>query len=139
MTNRLIKLIGISLVALSMPALAQAQGVMGGAQEGAESGSDKGGPIGGIVGGTVGAVTGGINGLLGIEQRPRFRRYVVQRHIPSYTYEEPLRVGVVLPSEGIEYYDVPADYGEVRYKYTVVNDEVVLVDPGTRRVVQIVE
>ena len=139
MTSRLMNLIGISLVALWLPAAAQAQGVMGGAQEGAERGNDNAGPIGGIVGGTVGAVTGGINGLLGIEQRPRFRKYVIERHIPSYRYEEPLNVGVVLPEEGVEYYDVPADYGEVRYKYTVINDEVVPVDPGTRRIVQIVE
>ncbi|MBP0580282.1 DUF1236 domain-containing protein [Labrys sp. LIt4] len=139
MKSRVMNLVGISLVALWLPAAAHAQGVMGGAQEGAESGNEKAGPVGGIVGGTVGAVTGGINGLLGIEQRPRFRKYVIERHIPSYRYEEPLNVGVVLPEEGVEYYDVPAAYGEVRYKYTVVNDEVVLVDPGTRRIVQIVE
>lgn len=139
MTNRLIHLVGVALVALWLPAAAQAQGITGGAQQGVEQGNDKAGPIGGVVGGAVGAVTGGINGLLGIDQRPKFRQYVIKRHVPSYRYEEPLGVGVVLPDEGVEYYDVPADYGEVRYKYTVINDEVVLVDPATRRIVQIVE
>ena len=50
-----------------------------------------------------------------------------------------LAVGVVLPEDGVTYYDVPAEYGVRDYRYTVVNDRTVLVDPRTRRVVQIVE
>ncbi|MDB5558505.1 MAG: hypothetical protein JWQ36_1439, partial [Enterovirga sp.] len=33
----------------------------------------------------------------------------------------------------------PAEYGVKGYRYTVVNDRTVLVDPGSRRVVQIIE
>jgi hypothetical protein len=39
----------------------------------------------------------------------------------------------------VEYYEVPAEYGVRNYRYTVVNNRTVLVDPSTRRVVQVVE
>jgi hypothetical protein len=48
-------------------------------------------------------------------------------------------VGAVLPDSGITYYDVPADYDVTGYRYTYVNDHAVLVDPQTRRVVQIID
>ena len=126
-------------IALLAPAVAQGQGIVNGATSGAERGNDAAGPVGAIVGGAVGAVTGGINGLLGIDQRPRFREYVVKEHRPSYQYDESLAVGVVLPVDGVEYYEIPAQYGVTQYRYTVVNKRVVLVEPGTRRIVQIVE
>jgi hypothetical protein len=49
-------------------------------------------------------------------------------------------VGVEVPST-VELYEVPAavEIAPVRrFRYTVVNDQVVLVDPSTRRVVQII-
>jgi hypothetical protein len=84
-------------------------------------------------------VTGGVAGLLGIEERPRFRQYVVRESRPSYRYQDEVRVGAVLPATGIQYYEVPAEYGVRGHRYTVVNDRVVLVEPQTRRVVQIVD
>lgn len=138
MNGRSIVLVSTLALSLIAPASVYAQGVIDGAQNGAEQGSDNGGPVGAVIGGTVGAVTGGINGLIGIKEKPRFRQYVIEQHRPSFRYVDPVAVGTVLPDEGIEYYDVPSEYGEVDYRYTVVNDEVVLVDPGTRRVVQIV-
>jgi hypothetical protein len=130
---------GVLFVALMAPAGAYAQGVVEGTSNGVEQGNRKAGPVGAVVGGAVGAVTGGINGLLGIDQRPKFREYVVTEHRPSYRYDESVEVGAVLPDEGVQYYEVPPEYGVTRYRYTVVNDEVVLVDPATRRVVQIVQ
>jgi hypothetical protein len=50
-----------------------------------------------------------------------------------------VRVGAVLPSSGVQYYEVPQEYGVREYRYTVVNDRVVLVEPRTRRIVQIIE
>jgi Protein of unknown function (DUF1236) len=44
----------------------------------------------------------------------------------------------VLPSSGVTYYEVPDEYGVQNYRYTVVNDQVVLVDPGSRRIIQVV-
>jgi hypothetical protein len=69
---------------------------------------------------------------------PQFRGYIVQQAVPSYTYSSDLTVGTVLPEQGVTYYDVPADYGPTRYRYTVVNSQPVLVEPSSRRVVQII-
>jgi hypothetical protein len=124
---------------IAAPSAVFAQGVLPGAKEGAEQGNDAAGPVGGVVGGAVGAVTGGINGLIGIKERPRFKKYVIEQHPRVFTYDQPVAVGTVLPSEGVEYYEVPAEYGPISYRYAYVNDEVVLVDPGTRRIVQIVQ
>ncbi len=37
------------------------------------------------------------------------------------------------------YYEVPRQYGETQYRYTVVNNRTVLVEPGTRRIVQVID
>lgn len=124
---------------LALSSAAQAQGVVGGAQRGAEEGAAAAGPVGGVIGGVLGGVAGGVAGLLGVDQRPRFRQYVVREGRPSYRYREDVRVGAVLPSSGVQYYEVPQEYGVREYRYTVVNDRVVLVEPRTRRIVQIVE
>ena len=137
MTSKSALLAGALALAFIAPISAHAQGVVGGAQNGAEQGNDTAGPVGAVVGGAVGAVTGGVNGLVGIKERPRFRQYVLEHHRPSFRYDDRVGVGVVLPADGIEYYDVPAEYGAVRYRYTIVNDKVVLVDPGTRKIVEI--
>ena len=124
---------------LLVPAAAVAQGVPGGVERGSREGERAAGPVGGIVGGAIGGVVGGVNGVLGIDQRPRFHSYVVERHHPSYAYDGDLRVGADLPGDGITYYDVPAEYGTHEYRYTVVNNRTVLVDPRTHRVVEIVD
>ena len=66
-----------------------------------------------------------------------FQSYVATKAHPSFTYSEPLVVGAVLPASGVTYYDVPAEYGVSQYRYTVVNNRTVLVDPGTRKVFQV--
>lgn len=71
-------------------------------------------------------------------QRPRFREYVVRERVPSYVVDEPIEVGTVLPDVGVTYYDVPQEYGATPYRYTIVNDRTVLVDPRTRRIMQVV-
>jgi len=35
--------------------------------------------------------------------------------------------------------EVPREYGVTRYRYTVVNDRTVLVDPSTHRIVQVID
>jgi hypothetical protein len=127
------------LAVLALPVAALAQGTVRGAQEGAIEGDRAAGPVGAVVGATVGAVTGTIGGILGVQDRPRFRTYVVEQRVPSYRYGEELRVGTVLPETGVVYYDVPAEYNVTGYRYTYVNERPVLVDPRTRTVVQIVE
>ena len=73
------------------------------------------------------------------EMAPRFKEYVITQCPTSFTYGQPVAVGTVLPQQGVVYHEVPAEYGVSGYRYTVVNDRAVLVEPGTRRVVQIIE
>lgn len=110
-------------------------GAAAGAATGAVGGAIVGGPVGAVVGGVGGAVVGG----LADKEEPRFREYVVRQDRPSYTYKEEVRVGAVLPSSGVTYYEVPDEYGVKNYRYTRVNNRIVLVDPSTRRVVQVID
>src|SRR5215217_532015 len=89
---------------------AQAQGIVGGIQQGSEDGARAAGPVGGFVGGVVGGVTGGVAGLLGVDQRPRFREYVVSQRPSSYRYHGRVVVGAELPASGVTYYEVPSEY-----------------------------
>jgi Protein of unknown function (DUF1236) len=132
---------GTALVAAAVivPLSASAQGVPGGVERGSREGERAAGPVGAIVGGTIGGVVGGVNGILGVDQRPRFHRYVVEQHRPSYRYEGDVRVGAELPEAGVTYYDVPQEYGAREYRYTVINDRPVLVDPRSHRIVEVVE
>src|SRR6202011_3488406 len=102
-------LTGLTIAAaLSLPLASQAQdGVAAGATTGAVTGAIVGGPVGAAVGAGVGAVAGGIAD----DTRPRFRSYVSERHVPSYRYEQEVRVGADLPSSGVTYYEVPREYG----------------------------
>jgi len=127
------------LTLLALPVAAQAQGTVRGAQEGARQGEHDAGPLGAVVGATVGAVAGTVGGILGVEDRPRFREYVVRERHPSYRYDNDFRVGAMLPDSGVIYYDVPAEYHVTGYRYTYVNDHAVLVDPRTHRIVQIID
>ena len=68
MRFRLMMAAGIAAV-LSLPMVAQAQGIVRGAQEGAVEGNRAAGPVGGAVGGAVGGIVGGVEGVLGIPQR----------------------------------------------------------------------
>jgi hypothetical protein len=129
----------VIVASLALSLSAHAQGIVGGATEGSRQGAEAAGPVGGLVGGVVGGVTGGIAGLLGIDQRPRFREYVVREQVPSYRYSEEVRVGTVLPQSGVVYREVPAEFGVRGYSYTIVNDQPVLVEPRTRRIVQVID
>jgi hypothetical protein len=121
---------------LPLAAVAQ-QG--GGAVTGGAAGAATGAIIGGPVGAVVGGVTGAIAGGLAEQQQPQFRQYVVTRNVPSYRVQQEVRVGTVLPQQGVTYYEVPAEFGVQNYRYTVVNEVPVLVDPGTRRIVQVIQ
>lgn len=93
---------------------------------------------------TVGAV-GGTNvvveqdGGITVEQRPAFREYVVRERVPNYTIPDRIAVGAVLPDTGVTYYDVPQRFGATPFRYTVVNGETILVEPRSRRVVQVID
>ena len=130
----------VAVIAMALPiAGARAQGIVGGAEQGARDGERAAGPLGGIVGGVAGAVGGGISGLLGLDQRPRFREYVMTQKHRTFTYDRDVVIGAELPRQGVTYYDIPADYGVRDYRYTSVNGRTVLVDPRTGRIVDIID
>jgi len=74
-----------------------------------------------------------------ISDEAAFRSYAMAQHMRSYRYAEPVIVGTVLPSHGIVYHRVPTEYGAPGYRYTIVNDQPVLVEPRTRRVIEVID
>ena len=104
--------------AVSAPVIAQAQTV-------------------GIVRGESVIVDDGMG--IAVDQRPAFREYIVRERVPNYTVPDRVIVGGVLPEAGVTYYDVPQSFGATPYRYTVVNGQTVLVEPRSRRIVQVVE
>jgi hypothetical protein len=94
---------------------------------------------------TITTGTGGSTVVIGehegivADQRPAFREYIVRERVPNYTISERVIVGGVLPETGVTYYDVPQTFGMTPYRYTVVNGQTVLVEPRSRRIVQVVD
>ncbi|QPF83377.1 DUF1236 domain-containing protein [Bradyrhizobium genosp. L] len=94
---------------------------------------------------TVGIVRGGPpvaiedDGGIAAEQRPAFREYIVRERVPNYTIPGRVVVGTTLPDASVTYYDVPQRFGATPNRYTVVNGETVLVEPRSRRIVQVID
>jgi hypothetical protein len=129
MTNR----IAISVLALALlaPGVALAQSTTAtGAANGAATGGAVAGPVGEIVGGTVGAAVGAAaeipNAVITSVQGER---------APSVRMQERVVVGEPLP-DTVVLRTVPS---HTEYRYAIVNDQRVIVDPRTRRVIRIVE
>jgi hypothetical protein len=91
-------------------------GAVGGAVGGAAVGTVVGGPVGTVVGAGVGALIGS-----SLPQQP------------SVVYEQPIAVGGNLP-ESYTYYDVP-QYPD--YEYVILNNQRVIVDRNTHRIVRV--
>ena len=102
----------------------------------AQSDNPAGAPLSG---GATASATAEEKGLITTQMRPRFRTYVVQQAPASFAFGSSVAVGTVLPETGVTYYDVPAEFGVTQYRYTVVNNSPVLVEPRTRRVVQVIQ
>jgi hypothetical protein len=117
MRNQFLAITAI-LAAMSAPIAASAQGTVG-------------------VGG--GAVIVDDGSGIAAERRSAFREYIVRERVPSYTIPDRVVVGGVLPEAGVTYYDVPQTFGMTPYRYTVVNGRTILVEPRTRRIVQVID
>jgi hypothetical protein len=120
MRNRILAIAAIA-AAISAPVAAQAQ-------------SD----TVGIARGNSVIITEDVGGIA-VDQRPAFREYIIRERVPTYTIPDQVVVGGVLPEAGVTTYDVPQTYGMTPYRYTVVNGRTVLVEPRSRRIVQVVE
>jgi len=108
------------------------------AQNNAVGGAVSGAVIGGVVGGPVGAAVGaGVGGTVGAatEPPPGAITYVEREDVPSVTVQERVVVGEPLPS-AVELRPIP-EYRE--YRYAVVNQKRVIVEPRTRKIVKIIE
>lgn len=118
--------------ALVLPAVAMAQDpVARNANEGARAGAAAGGPVGAIVGGTVGLATGLAEGITtGVLDAVR-----IAPPPPNVVVRERVVVGEPLPGS-VRLYEVP---NHTRYRYAVVNDQRVIVDPKTRTVIRVVD
>jgi len=125
-TRFAISLAAASLLA-SSAAFAQSTTEQG-ARDGARAGGDIGGPIGAMVGGTVGAAVGA-----GLEIPNAVINSVPRGH--SVVVEERVVVGEPLPPT-VELRPVPQ---HTEYRYAVVNDRRVIVEPRTRKVVRILD
>ena len=91
-------------------------GAVGGAVGGAAVGTVVGGPVGTVVGAGIGALVG--------SSLPTQ---------PSVVYEQPVVVGEPLP-DSYTYYEVP-QYPD--YNYIIVNNQRVIVDRRTHRVLRV--
>jgi hypothetical protein len=130
MNLRLAAVIVTAISIVPAVAFAQQDPVSRNANRGAAQGQAVGGPIGGFVGGTVGLATGLAEGITddvvgAVRVAPA----------PNVVVEEHVVVGEPLPPR-VTLYAVPR---YERYRYAVVNDERVIVDPRTRRVIRIIE
>ncbi|QDW37906.1 DUF1236 domain-containing protein [Bradyrhizobium sp. KBS0727] len=101
-----------------------------GAANGAAAGGSVAGPVGEIVGGTVGAAVGAA-----VEIPNAVITSVTSERTPSVTVRERVVVGEPLPP-AVELRPVPR---HTEYRYAVVNDRRVIVEPRTRRVIKIIE
>ena len=128
-----LRLAAVVMTAISLVpavALAQQDPVSRNVNRGAAEGQAAGGPIGGLVGGTVGLATGLAEGITdGVVNAVRIGP------APNVVVEEHVVVGEALPPR-VRLYTVPR---YERYRYAVVNNERVIVDPRTRRVIRIIE
>ncbi|WP_431323389.1 DUF1236 domain-containing protein [Rhizobium sp. YTU87027] len=129
-----IKAVGIaaSVLLASASAFAQSSTVTG-AAGGAATGAVVGGPAGAAVGGIVGGVAGSL-----LEPPPqKVVTYVQQVPAPSnrIVVKQKVVVGQPLP-ETVVVTPVP---DEPKYAYAIVNDERVIVEPSSRKVIQVIQ
>ena len=72
---------------------------------------------------------------------PDVREYVI-REAPSvsydYDYEDDIAVGAVLPGD-VEIFDIEDPEIEADYGYTILDEQPVIVEPRSRRIIQILD
>lgn len=74
------------------------------------------------------------------EQRKVIKEYVVKEHVRPYKLQSRVTVGATLPAD-VQLAPVPPTWGPAfsSYRYVYTGDDVVLVDPTSRRVVEVIE
>jgi len=112
--NRII-LAGVAALALAVPAMAQTSTTVTTTE-------------------SAGTVT------IAPEQRTKIKQYVTTSKPKSVTLKERVTVGATLPAD-VELQAVPSDWGPSvsRYRYVYSGDNVVLVEPSSRKVIQVID
>ena len=108
------------------------------AQANTVGGAVGGAVVGGVVGGPVGAVVGaGVGGTIGAATEPPegVVTYVQRDRTPSVVVRERVSVGEPLP-ETVVVHKVPQHDD---YAYAVVNNDRVIVEPHSRKVIKIIK
>jgi hypothetical protein len=74
------------------------------------------------------------------EQRARIKEYVLQRRVAPITVKEHLAVGTKLPAD-VTLRSMPAEWGPpvTNYRYAYSDNQIYLVEPSTREVVQLIK
>jgi len=90
------------------------------------------------VGVQVGPVGAGIT--IAPEQRTKIKQFVVQEKVKPVTLKERVAVGATLPAD-VELVTVPSTWGPdlVKYRYVYSDNRVVLVEPSSRKVIEVIE
>jgi hypothetical protein len=73
-----------------------------------------------------------------VEIGPEVREYIVKEGRSSVAVDADIAVGTVLPAD-VEFYAIEGVPTATTYRYAVVNNKRVIVEPETRKVIQIVE
>jgi uncharacterized protein YraI len=122
---------GVRIVEAPVEVDGGATGAVTGGVTGAVAGAIIGGPVGAVVGGGAGVVAGGAAGTV-IDPPARVRTYVSSNRIDPVYLDGEVVVGAGLP-ETVVLREIP-DY---EYRYVYVNNQPVLVEPGSRRIVYV--
>jgi hypothetical protein len=74
------------------------------------------------------------------EQRTKIKTYVMEKKVQPVTVKEKVTIGATLPAD-VQLQAVPADWGTQlsTYRYVYTDNHIALVEPSSRRVVQIIE
>jgi hypothetical protein len=104
--------------------------------------------IGGTPSGNTKAVQGQVQGqrspnravTLAPEQRVRIKQYAAQHPVRPYQAREHISVGTTLPAD-VELSAVPTEWGPglSEYRYVYSDNHIGLVEPSSRRVIEIIE
>jgi hypothetical protein len=78
--------------------------------------------------------------IISTEQAPEVHQYIVKQHVEPIAPPEgfDVQVGTVVP-EAIEIHRLEVPSLPRKYDYMVVNGQTVIVDPDTRKIVQVLE
>jgi hypothetical protein len=109
-------LAAVAVLALASPALAQSTTV------------------------TTTAPSAGATVTIAPDQRTRIKQYVVQHNVKPYAMRERMAVGTTLAPD-VELSVVPNDWGPglVQYRYVYSGSSIGLVDPSSRRVIDVID